>query len=223
MSPGQAYVYSVTQTGAQIGADLEDIGVKGLQKLNDELADAVTGAKSLGEVFHNVANQIISDLVRIAIQQAIIKPLAQLLFGGGNTGGGIFSILGSLFGGGGSAPAAGLGDVYAGGGLSDFWSFLTPRAAGGPVNAGRAYRVGEHGMEVFVPNQSGTIIPNGATATPQGGAGAWEVHVVPSPYFDVQVRKVAAPDIARGSIQGAYGGAIMARANLGREALHRLE
>lgn len=34
------------------------------------------------------------------------------------------------------------------------------RAMGGPVSAGAAYIVGEHGQEVFVPNQSGQIVPN---------------------------------------------------------------
>jgi hypothetical protein len=34
------------------------------------------------------------------------------------------------------------------------------KAAGGPVSAGTAYPVGEMGPEMFVPGQSGTIIPN---------------------------------------------------------------
>lgn len=36
------------------------------------------------------------------------------------------------------------------------------RASGGPVSAGSPYIVGERGPEMFVPNSSGTIIPNGA-------------------------------------------------------------
>ena len=35
-----------------------------------------------------------------------------------------------------------------------------PRAIGGPVNSGSAYRVGERGMETLVPGFDGTIIPN---------------------------------------------------------------
>jgi hypothetical protein len=34
------------------------------------------------------------------------------------------------------------------------------RASGGPVGAGQAYWVGEQGPEIFVPNTSGSIIPN---------------------------------------------------------------
>lgn len=40
------------------------------------------------------------------------------------------------------------------------------RAAGGPVSAGTTYLVGEKGPELFTPNTSGAIIPNGA-----GGSG----------------------------------------------------
>ena len=39
-------------------------------------------------------------------------------------------------------------------------SFLFPRAAGGPVQRGQPYRVGERGPEMFVPSGSGRIIPN---------------------------------------------------------------
>ena len=35
------------------------------------------------------------------------------------------------------------------------------RAAGGPVQAGKSYVVGERGAEMFVPSSNGTIVPNG--------------------------------------------------------------
>jgi hypothetical protein len=44
---------------------------------------------------------------------------------------------------------------------------LTGKAAGGPVNSGQPYVVGEKGPELFVPSQSGMIVPNKVTA--QGG------------------------------------------------------
>jgi phage-related minor tail protein len=46
------------------------------------------------------------------------------------------------------------------------------RASGGPVSANSMYVVGEEGPELFVPNQSGTIIPNGGGAGSGGGRGA---------------------------------------------------
>lgn len=46
------------------------------------------------------------------------------------------------------------------------------RAAGGPVKSGVGYVVGEKGPELFVPNSSGGIVPNGA-----GGRGMTVIHV----------------------------------------------
>lgn len=40
------------------------------------------------------------------------------------------------------------------------------RAAGGPVDAGFAYLVGERGPELFVPGANGTIVPNGGSSGP---------------------------------------------------------
>jgi hypothetical protein len=45
------------------------------------------------------------------------------------------------------------------GGAVDF-AFGGGKAMGGPVNAGTSYVVGERGPELFMPNTSGTIIPN---------------------------------------------------------------
>ena len=47
---------------------------------------------------------------------------------------------------------------------------LTGKMAGGPVHSGQPYVVGEKGPELFVPGQSGMIIPNKVTA--QGGKAA---------------------------------------------------
>jgi hypothetical protein len=52
------------------------------------------------------------------------------------------------------------------GGAIDF-AFGGGRATGGPVSSGTSYVVGERGPELFVPNTSGTIIPNGG-----GGGGS---------------------------------------------------
>jgi hypothetical protein len=53
------------------------------------------------------------------------------------------------------------------GGAVDF-AFGGGRAMGGPVNAGTNYIVGERGPELFMPNTSGTIIPNNKLS---GGGG----------------------------------------------------
>ena len=49
------------------------------------------------------------------------------------------------------------------------------RQAGGPVNTGQAFIVGESGPELFVPNTNGNIVPNNRLARAEGGQGATQV------------------------------------------------
>ena len=51
------------------------------------------------------------------------------------------------------------------------------RASGGPVSSGSPYVVGEKGPELFVPNSSGSIIPNSKMGSGSGGAGGTNVNV----------------------------------------------
>ena len=93
---------------------------------------------------------LLTDIQNILIRRTITEPLGDAITGfTQNLGGGNFfgDIFGSIFGG--------------------------FRAAGGPVNAGKAYVVGERGPELFMPSSAGSIIPNGATMG--GGAGAVNV------------------------------------------------
>jgi phage-related minor tail protein len=81
-----------------------------------------------------------------------------------------------------SAISSGIGALGGGGGLSGLGGLLTSvltglagapgRATGGPVSAGRAYRVGERGPELFVPTTSGRVEASG-----QSGAGRGPVTI----------------------------------------------
>lgn len=99
-SPGKRLVRDLNSQAGDLGNAFEDVAVSGLQSLNSELSDAIANSKSLGDAFHHVAAQIVADLLRIAIQQAVIKPLASALFGGGGDhgGGGLGSVLASILG-----------------------------------------------------------------------------------------------------------------------------
>jgi hypothetical protein len=94
--PLQQYFDSLPRNADELNEAYERVASDGLKDLNDGLADAITGSRSLGEVFSNIANRIISDLARIAIQQAIIKPLEQSLTGGSGGGGFFGKIAGAL-------------------------------------------------------------------------------------------------------------------------------
>lgn len=172
----------IDATGQNMDVAIEGIEVQGLERLNDGLADAILGAKSLGDVFHDVAGQIISDLLRIAIQQEVIKPLASMLwpdsFGGGSGGtSGLFSTI-----------ANGFSSVFGGG-----------RAVGGPIEAGTAYLVGERGPELVVPRAAGSVIPNGALAAMGGGSTAVTVEIVDTTgLFETRVSRISGAQVRAG-------------------------
>ena len=79
--------------------------------------------------------------------------------------GGIGSI-GGMLGGGGATQSLGQASQGVNFNPSAFSmpSLLPGRAAGGPVQAGQPYIVGERGQELFIPQNSGTIVPNGQYA-----------------------------------------------------------
>ncbi|MCA1596142.1 MAG: hypothetical protein LC772_06925, partial [Chloroflexi bacterium] len=65
---------------------------------------------------------------------------------------------------GGSKGGGGAGGAFLNIGTSilDGMGLGGARAGGGPMDAGRAYLVGERGPEIVVPRQGGMVIPNGA-------------------------------------------------------------
>jgi len=111
------------------------------------MEDALVSFVQTGKLdFKSLTNSIIADLIRIQIQNSVMKPLAQATSGMSLSG--MFSSAGNF--------------------LSGLF-----KADGGPVAGGQPYIVGEQGPEWFVPNGAGTIVPNGkspvTTASPGGG------------------------------------------------------
>lgn len=109
--------------------------VRGVKSLEDALVDFTMGTASAKDAFKSMARSIISDLIRIQIQQSITAPLASAMGGGGGTG--LMAGIGKFFGG-----------------------FF---ANGGRPPRNKVSVVGERGAELFVPDGvSGTVIPSGA-------------------------------------------------------------
>lgn len=142
------------RTAAEVSEAFENIAARGLDSLNDGIVDAIMNSKSLGEVFSNVARQILADLLKISVRRGITEPLAAALFGGGQGGKG-----GGSGGGWMSAAFNAIGSAFGGG-----------RAGGGPMTGGNWYRVGEHGPEDIIMPKDGFAIPNGMGAGKGGAA-----------------------------------------------------
>lgn len=108
------------------------------------MEDALVSFVQTGKLdFKSLANSIIADLIRIQIQNSVMKPLAQATSGMSLSG--MFSSAGNF--------------------LSGLF-----KADGGPVAGGKPYIVGEQGPEWFVPNGAGSIIPNGKSPSMPGGS-----------------------------------------------------
>jgi len=118
------------------------------------MEDAFVNFVKTGKLdFKSLADSIISDMARIAFRQMMSG-----FFGGG--GGGGFNIL-SMFGlggGGGSVPLPP----------------IVTRAVGGSVSSGSPYLVGENGPELFMPNRSGSIIPDTSMSGSGGGVNVYQ-------------------------------------------------
>ncbi|MHA6768085.1 hypothetical protein [Sphingobium ummariense] len=221
MGPLAQYLDQLPTTAARAEEAMEQLAANGIQGVVDGLADAAMGAKNLGDVFGNVAKQIVADLLRIQIQRALFGS------GGGSLFGSIINGIGGLFGLGGKEAALGRSiDI---GGLRNLAS-LEARAGGGPVVAGRPYVVGEKRPELFVPNVSGFILPSleGYKETlPQlGGTNSGRhgiaVRVIKGDLFDVIVDQRAEAVAGPMAKQAAYDGSIGAQIAQRRKAARHI-
>jgi lambda family phage tail tape measure protein len=86
----------------------------------------------------------------------------------GNTGSGLASAIGSIFGGFSNGTATTVANALPGDALDNLiklqggWGSVAGFAGGGDPPVGRISMVGERGPELFVPKQAGTIVPNDA-------------------------------------------------------------
>ena len=115
----------------EIAALRAEIGGPLVSEAERALSRAIVSGKLGFEDLKRIALSVMADIARAAISNGLSS-----LGGGGSGSGGLLSlgasVVSALFG----APG---------------------RATGGPVSAGRAYRVGERGPEWFVPTSSGRV------------------------------------------------------------------
>jgi TP901 family phage tail tape measure protein/lambda family phage tail tape measure protein len=112
--------------------NLAKVGEDIMNVFADQATDALVEFATTGRfVFKEFASAILEDLIRITARLLIMQALS------GFTGGNIAS----------TAPA--IGSALAG-----------SRQEGGTVQPNRSFVVGENGPELFVPDRTGTIVPN---------------------------------------------------------------
>lgn len=150
MSPMERYQYDLRASAANINDAMETVQVNAMERLNDGLAGAIAGTQKLGSIFKSVAQSIISDLARIAIQKAIVGSLGKAL--------------GGLFGGGGSGLPF---DVSS---MADNTLSAVPKFATGTSSAPRGLAlVGERGPELVGFRGGETVFNNADSKMLVGG------------------------------------------------------
>ena len=140
-------------------ADYENAGVKAFHGVEEAMADALDGTKSIGESMHGVIKAMIHDLEVLAIRRMVIGPIADSLFGGGGGsggGGGGGGMLGGIL-----AKGAGMFmGMFADGGVmtKDGPIPLRKYSTGGIANSPQMAMFGEGSVpEAYVPVPSGRI------------------------------------------------------------------
>lgn len=159
--PLARYMRTLPSDAAKLDEALQNVAVSGLGSIEDGILDVINGTKSLAAAFRDMAQSIISDLLRIAIQRSITIPLANALFGGGSSGimsgpsvsggGGILGSLlkiGGIFAGGISGGGSAVGK--AAGNISKAGMGLKGFASGGSFQIG-----GRHGYDTNLLSLNG--------------------------------------------------------------------
>jgi len=117
------------------------------QGLTSAFDALIQGSEDFGASLRKIASGVLVDIAKQLLQVFVIQKAISAISG--------------LFGGGGGF-GGGLPTSYAGVQVNPLVTAGLPsfKAKGGPVRGGSPYVVGERGPELFVPNSSGSIVPN---------------------------------------------------------------
>ena len=217
-APGAAYMRELNRSAGAIGEDIEAAGTSALKDLNSDLTEAVLGTKRLGDAFESMGRRILASIIEIGIQQRVIRPFAESLFGQGGGGGGWLGGLAGLVGLGGRSDSALGASIAAGanGALAGLPSFGGFRAAGGSIEPNKWYMVGERGPEPFFSGTRGTMLPNAALgASGRRQASVVQLVVGEGQVFEPRVQAISG-DVSVQTVRASHRtSALRARQQLG--------
>lgn len=138
MGPMDRYRLQVRSTVENMGQEIEQVQVDGIQGLIDGIAEAGFNFEKLGQTAKRVLAQILADLIRLQLTKALFSIIGGGM--GGGIGGGVSSSLGA------GASAGGFAGMFATGGL---------------IPAGQFGIVGENGPEPVIGTSRGAmVLPN---------------------------------------------------------------
>ena len=142
-----------------------DVGKRSFQEVTTSMTNALETFVETGKLsFSDLIRTMITGLLKLQVQYASMQ-----MFSAGASGISAFVAgAGGLFGGtqqgptpdGGNLSSGLFGNLFGGG-----------KASGGSVSPNQFNLVGENGPELFIPTQSGTIIPNNQISNYMGNSG----------------------------------------------------
>lgn len=206
--PIESFLDTLPTTAARANEALQQVAVGGLQSIEDGLVAILSGTKSVGAAFRDMASSILSDLIRIQIQRLITIPLSNAL--SGMLGGGFQSTAGQ------SIPGifqaiAGVASAGAGKKVPGF-------ATGGSFVVGGVAGVDRNMLSLN--GQPIARVSRGEPISIGSGRGGQRLQIVPSPYFDVvvdgRVINTGAPMVAAGMTQARTGAQVDLHRRAGR-------
>ena len=192
----EQYAIEVDRLNALFGDDKGVLYGRALQNIRGKYDESYIAAQKFGEAVGGAMQQGILmgrswanvlDSLLVSIAQLIVKMYV------------LKSLQSSAFGSGGG-----------------FGGFLTGKAGGGYVGAGNPYMVGERGPELFIPNTSGMIVPNGA-----GGGGVVNQYFDGCVVTDDLLRKADGARMMAATEKRAIAGAVSATNERYRRGLQR--
>lgn len=122
-----------------------------LDGMTNALTAGITGAANFADAMKSMAKSVVDSLIKMLVQKYIVDQA--------------FGAITSYFNQGvSSSTNFGPSDLSA----PNAGPQPSGRAIGGSVQAGQSYTVGERGPEMFVPNQSGSIVPSNKMGSGSG-------------------------------------------------------
>ena len=170
--------------------------VSASQSFAMDFVDALMNAESALDAFKDFAKNLVSQIIAIFLQMAVINKILNAIF---------------------HTDGLGLGG-------EDFQK-LPELAGGGTVQRGQPTLVGERGAEIFVPNTGGTIMNNMNTKNAMGGGAPIIVNqsvnfstgVVPTVRAEVQKMLPQISDVTKGAVlEAAVRGGSYRKGLMGR-------
>jgi TP901 family phage tail tape measure protein/lambda family phage tail tape measure protein len=221
-NPMSGYIAALEEYKAKIedvaGAAKGVLG-KALQGTEDALVSLATTGKMS---FKDLANSILQDMMRVAIQQTIMKPITGWLIGmfrglggdsGGSSGGGLGAMVGSVLGGGSAkGNMFGTASRFAAGGAFSNSIVSSPTnfrfADGGAFKLGLMGEAGPEAVMPLVRDKAGRLGVRGQDGGGQAPQSVQTINVTHAPVFNIdsrsdraQVEQIARSAAAQGNAQ----------------------